>query len=426
MNSGVTYGYGQFKLYHAGSLDVEPPEWLVRGIVETGCTAEIFGDPGTYKSFVALDMAACIATGTPFFGHEVRRGPVVYVAGEGQRGIRRRLRAWEIVSGETLENAPLYVSGGPTALTDAKMVQDTIDAIDEACGEGPPALLVVDTLARNIGGDEQSTVDTGLMFRHSDEMRERWGCAVLYVHHSGHGAKDRGRGSSNIRASMDIELQATKDADDVMRLTSTKTKDATPMQPMAFTLHQVDLGIMDEYGAPVTSAVLRSTEYVPAKKGAPSGKHQTRFLEVLHALEDEAVKNVTDSGRDREEAHVPLSKLEEVLKGPARNCPEDRISTKYWQRIIDTLSEKQLISISGPHIASLDRPSSRSHSRSHVPVSIDTGEHWEHLRGSGRVPKREKGNGLGTMGTPEGTGPDIVDFDAPDDRSDQVNGLEIF
>jgi hypothetical protein len=379
------------------------------------------------------------------------------------------------VTGETLEDAPLYVSGGPTALTDARMVTDTIDAIEAACeasGQGSPVLLVVDTLARNIGGDEQSTVDTGRMFAKTDEMRERWGCAVLYVHHSGHGAKERERGSSNIPASMDVKLQAAKDQDGVMQLTSPKMKEATSMKPMAFTLHQVDLGIVDEYGDPVTSAVLRPTEYVPAKKGAPSGKQQTRFLEVLHELEDEAVKNVTDSGRDPEEAHVPLSKLEEVLKGPARNCPEERISAKYWQRIIDTLTEKQLISISWPHIASLDRSSPRSHSRSHVPVSKDTGEHWEHLRGNGRGPKWEKGNGLGTMGTPEGngsdadfpedfsdvfeamraeelreavancnkvvddrvaelastddTGPDIEDFDTPDDRPDQVDGLDIF
>jgi putative DNA primase/helicase len=37
-------------------------------------------------------------------------------------------------------------------------------------------------------------------------MMVELGAAVLLVHHSGHGDKDRARGSSAIRAAVDVEL----------------------------------------------------------------------------------------------------------------------------------------------------------------------------------------------------------------------------
>jgi RecA-family ATPase len=53
----------------------------------------LYGDPAAGKSFLALDWGLSVATGVPALGHEVKKGEVVYIYGEGIRGLRQRAEA---------------------------------------------------------------------------------------------------------------------------------------------------------------------------------------------------------------------------------------------------------------------------------------------------------------------------------------------
>src|SRR5260221_14709356 len=64
-----------------------PMRWLIEGILPEGLLSIIFGEHGSFKSFLALDFALCIATGTAWNGHLLEPAPVVYVAGEGIGGL---------------------------------------------------------------------------------------------------------------------------------------------------------------------------------------------------------------------------------------------------------------------------------------------------------------------------------------------------
>ena len=75
-------------------LNLPPPSWLVRDLLEDESFSVLYGAPEGGKSFVALDIAAHISAGTDWQGRKVHPGPVVYVVGEGGRGIVKRLRAW--------------------------------------------------------------------------------------------------------------------------------------------------------------------------------------------------------------------------------------------------------------------------------------------------------------------------------------------
>ena len=63
-------------------------------------------------------------------------------------------------------------------------------------------------------------------------------------------------------------------------------KDFEPPEPFAFLLTQINLGIKDEDGKPVTSCVLRPTG-VPTTPKKPQGKAQTKMWEVLKRLAQE-------------------------------------------------------------------------------------------------------------------------------------------
>jgi hypothetical protein len=78
------------------------------------------------------------------------------------------------------------------------------------------------------------------------------------VHHTGHAATDRARGSSVLNAAMDTSYSLTADSD-IRRLSCTKAKDFKPTVDQCFTLKEVDLGNIDEDGYAVTSVVFEPT-----------------------------------------------------------------------------------------------------------------------------------------------------------------------
>lgn len=57
----------------------DPLEWLVAGLVPEDHLTMLIGDGGTGKSFLALHMAMCVATGRPFLSRGVKRSRVLYV-----------------------------------------------------------------------------------------------------------------------------------------------------------------------------------------------------------------------------------------------------------------------------------------------------------------------------------------------------------
>ena len=254
----------RLRLVRADSLEMSPPRWLVRGLLEQDCLGTLFGESESYKSFVAVDLACSIATGTPFHGREVEGGAVVYVAGEGHNGLARRLKAWETHHGVPLGGAPLYVTSVAVPLNAKEALGELIAAVQSVAEEaGTPALVVVDTLARNFEGDENSGLDMGAYVRGTDTLREAFGCTVLTVHHSGLSDKDRSRGHSSFRGALDAAFLVERHPGAMTAvLTCKKMKDAPHPEPVAFSATEVFLG-EDAEGAGITSLALDECECTP-------------------------------------------------------------------------------------------------------------------------------------------------------------------
>ena len=145
-------GKSAFRLLPVGDLEIKPVSWLIRDFIETDTLALLFGDPGTYKSFLSIAFACCVASGKDFFGHKVKQGTVIFIAGEGMNGLARRFKAWGIRNQVDLKDMPLFVSYTPAGLSDPEQVQSVLDAVEGTVSEhGAPVLVVVDTVARNYG-----------------------------------------------------------------------------------------------------------------------------------------------------------------------------------------------------------------------------------------------------------------------------------
>ena len=77
----------------ANSALSEPANPLIEDLLDEGALSVIYGDSGSGKTFVALDMGFHVGAGLDWNGEKVRHGLVVYVAAEGGRRIKRRIAA---------------------------------------------------------------------------------------------------------------------------------------------------------------------------------------------------------------------------------------------------------------------------------------------------------------------------------------------
>ncbi len=237
--------------------NLEAIQWLVEGYMETDALSMMFGPPAGGKSFVAVSLGCCVATGTPWHGQKVERGLVVYVAGEGKNGLARRLAAWQKQTGVSLKGAPFAVSRKAIQILDeaeARALSEEIEALSRQYGM-PVRLVIVDTVARNFGnGDENKQQDAGRFIQLLDELvRHRFRANVLMVHHSTKGDAATARGSSAFKGAVDQEINIVPGSP--MRLEVTKMKEASLPPPIEFELEDVELGL-DSRGEEVSSAAI--------------------------------------------------------------------------------------------------------------------------------------------------------------------------
>ena len=90
--------------------DLTGTQWLVKPILERDALAGWFGDSGSFKSFVALDVGLSVAYGRNWHDLPTHRGAVFYICGEGAGGVGRRIEAWRIHHGiKNIDQAPEYL-----------------------------------------------------------------------------------------------------------------------------------------------------------------------------------------------------------------------------------------------------------------------------------------------------------------------------
>lgn len=323
--------------------DIRPVPWLVKRHLERGTTVCLFGDPESGKSLFALDLGLHIASGRPWLGNRVEAGSVFYLCPEGRDGLKRRARAWSIRHQVDLDPLPLYANTLATDLSDpvaALAVGEAVAALAAASGT-TPQLVIVDTLSRHLGGDENSTADMARFVAHVDAMlREPTGACVLFVHHVGHGDKTRARGNSALRGAVDTEFRVCRDPDSgIATVECTKAKDWPRPEALHLAIRSVELGIEDEDGEPVTSAILDPTGAPAPALGGAAGGNQRLALAVLRKLLQDQRQRLEGMGHDPDGAHVLIDEWRDATK----------LDRRRWAEVRDGLVNQGLVVLEVPH-----------------------------------------------------------------------------
>jgi len=329
----------------------EPVEWLIEGVIPQGSFTALYGPPGSFKSFIALDIAEAIATGRTWMGKEVKQtGAVLYLAGEGFGGIGARIKACKIHH-QTEDGAPIYIVRHQLNLRSSAedfnaLMMAVVTLVEQTGMEF--SLAIVDTLARAFGGgNENSSEDMGAFITAMGKVQEFLNCALMVLHHSGKDAAKGLRGHSSLLGAVDTELELLR-FDEQMKgvLTTTKQKDGEQGIRFGFEMVEVEirpagLGLSDPIVSLAVQASDSAVNEIPKKAGksnAGSGKNQRLSMQCLERLvKDHGAPKYID-GLQRHAIKLELWRQE--LWSKMGCTDEDKSSFKMaWKRAKDDLQK---------------------------------------------------------------------------------------
>lgn len=272
----------RFQLVNAAELKARPEmRFAVRHVLPEMGLAAFYGASGSGKSYLMLNMAACLGEAYSWFGHGIARvHDVVILVLEGEAGFRRRVVAWEMANQREFPKRVRFIFE-PFNLLEGSDLSDLTTAIEIS---GGCDVLFIDTLNRATpGADENSARDASTMLANLGWLQRTLDGLVVVVHHSGKDESRGMRGHSSMFAAMDAVIEVRRAAG-MREWSLAKSKDDIDGVSHPFTLEQVTIArdFMDEA---VTSCVVRSID-APTERAPqpPKGGNQRVVYDALLPL----------------------------------------------------------------------------------------------------------------------------------------------
>ena len=261
----------------------EDVEWLVKDLIPENSMGMIFGGSGTFKSFLAIDLAQHIVNGMDWTDKRTKAGSVVYVAAEGGAGISRRVEDWHQQFGLAEMSDKFGTCTQPLLLNEVDQIQalgDQIAALPEK-----PRLIIIDTLSQTFVGEENSSSEISNYLRLiNKEIRARFEATVIIIHHTGHNVSDRPRGSSALIANLDFLLGVYREDKESLyaKVQVVKMKDAEKTADLFFNMERVLIG-RDKHGDELSSLVAKYHDSLATVRASLSGgKYKVIIAKMLH------------------------------------------------------------------------------------------------------------------------------------------------
>lgn len=197
-------------VFSAASLDglpVPPRRWHVRGWIPAETVTLLYGDGGTGKSLIALQLLASTALGRPWLGRLVERGVCLFVTAEDSRDeVHRRLddiARENSVPLSSMTDLHIVSLAGEDAILAAPDGRSSIlvptalfAALEAQCIVLRPTFVVLDTLADLFGGNEIDRSQARQFIGLLRGLALKYDITILLLAHPSVSGMTRGTGSS--------------------------------------------------------------------------------------------------------------------------------------------------------------------------------------------------------------------------------------
>ena len=196
---------------HLLAVRAEEHRWLIDGLWAEEAVGIVGGEPKCCKSFLALDMAVAVASGTACLRRYAVARPgrvLLFAAEDALHIVRARLDGICRAAGVKLADIDLQVITAPSVRLDLEVDRESLS---ETVAALQPRLLILDPFVRLHRIDENISGEVAPLLAYLRELQRRHRLAVVVVHHAKKGAgKARAgqalRGSSEFHAWGDSNL----------------------------------------------------------------------------------------------------------------------------------------------------------------------------------------------------------------------------
>jgi RecA-family ATPase len=204
-----------FSLKDLNDLEIQPIVWVVNSLIPEKSIVIIGGKRGTFKSFNAICLSICVASGMPFLNvFETQKKRVLYVDEENGIAILKE-RTQKILNGLNLTDQKeikenLFFSSFENLKLDIGVWRWKLE---KAIIEFKPEVIVIDSLRRVVSFDENVAGEMSKLF--TDIIRplsEKYNLTWILLHHLRKGISGRApvdemdeiRGSSDLANYSDV------------------------------------------------------------------------------------------------------------------------------------------------------------------------------------------------------------------------------
>jgi RecA-family ATPase len=178
--------------------------WLVEGLWGASSVGVIGGAPKCAKTWLGLDMALSVATGTACLGKYAvpEPGPVlVYLAEDALPIVRERVQGMTRHRGLDLAAVEIHVITAPVLRLDRDRDRTRLW---ETAKRLRPRLLLLDPLVRLHGVDENNAGEVAELLAYFRSLQRQLDLSVLLVHHTRKNAAGGAAAGQGLRGSGDI------------------------------------------------------------------------------------------------------------------------------------------------------------------------------------------------------------------------------
>lgn len=187
--------------------------WLVRGLMTQGGVGVIGGEPKTFKTWLATEIAIAVASGDSAFGEfKAEKGKVAYFYSEDmETSIQNRLRSLCKKRGTVPTDLYCQPRGRDLDLCNDESLALLVASLRKIEGL---KLLILDPFRDVHSAAEDSSDEMSKVMRRLRVLSTVLGCAVLFVHHTSKSGADTStrrpgqllRGSSAVHGGIDNGL----------------------------------------------------------------------------------------------------------------------------------------------------------------------------------------------------------------------------
>jgi AAA domain-containing protein len=186
------------------ALPVEPISWLVDRMIPRAAVTLVAGEPGSYKSWLALRLGRSVAEGAAFLERACPALPVLYLDRENpQAVVRERMAVLGIRSAERLRVWGGWLEDAPPGIGDARLLQ---------IARRWKPLILFDSFIRFHECDENSATEMAPVMGELRALAHA-GATVVALHHRAKSEASRYRGSSDILGGVDVAFAVSRDRD---------------------------------------------------------------------------------------------------------------------------------------------------------------------------------------------------------------------